>query len=382
MGTQIPQSEFEARIESVQREMQKQDLDGCLAFANEAEPQNCLYLADYPTYWEIGAVFVPAEGDPTVITGPEGISFAKTASIWPNLEPVHEFRESAHPDYALILPKTSIVDVLKTGGVTKRLGLIGFHVMRASLYQAITAGMPEVECLWVDDILNSIKAVKSENELKLQKAAFAVSDAGLQAAAAALKEGATENDVQVAAQIEMLKLGAGGTGFFVNAGPNSLCDFTGSSDYRLKRSEIIGLQIGCNFGGYSGSTCRPAVIGEVPADIRKFVDASRKATDILVAKAKAGTPARDVAQATVDSLTADGYGETFRWGPAHGTGIYECEAPFLETTSDYVLKENMTFNIDLYLRNETMGFRFEDGFRVTRDGGEVFNTIPRDLINV
>ena len=42
----------------------------------------------------------------------------------------------------------------------------------------------------------------------------------------------------------------------------------------------------------------------------------------------------------------------------------------------------MTFNIDLYLRNETMGFRFEDGFRVTRDGGEVFNTIPRDLINV
>jgi len=40
----------------------------------------------------------------------------------------------------------------------------------------------------------------------------------------------------------------------------------------------------------------------------------------------------------------------------------------------------MTFNIDLYLRNDKMGFRFEDGFRVTAQGGEIFNTTPRDLI--
>ena len=40
----------------------------------------------------------------------------------------------------------------------------------------------------------------------------------------------------------------------------------------------------------------------------------------------------------------------------------------------------MTFNIDLYLRTDRMGFRFEDTFRVTEEGGEAFTSVDRNLI--
>ena len=377
---EIPEEEFRTRVKKVQGKLQERDIDGCLVCSSESEPQNVLYLSNYPTSWEIAAVFVPARGEPAIVTGPEGGSFARARSVIRNIIPVHEFRESAAPDYPLILPKTSMVDVLKEGGIRKRLGLIGYHVMRASLYEAIRDGLSDVELFWADEILNELKAVKSEDELAIMREAYKVAEAGMAAAAGALKEGVREWEVVTEAQIAMLRLGAGNTGFFVNSGPNTTYDFTDSTDRKISRGDMISIQVGANYGGYSGAISRPAVIGTPPPEIRSFVDAGRRACDTLLSEVKAGVPAQQVACAVVESLEKDGYGHTFRWGPAHGTGIYECEAPFLETTSDYVLKPDMTFNIDLYLTDGEKGYRFEEGFRVTETGAEEFCSFKRDLI--
>jgi len=376
----IPEEEFVTRLSKMQAEIRKRDLDGCLVFANESEPQNVLYLSDYPTCWEIAAVYVPATGDPTLITGPEGASFATKMSRIQKVIPVHEFRESAAPDYPIILPKTSLIDVLKNESVNRKLGLIGFYVMRASLYQVVSDGLEDVELVWADDILNDLKAVKSENELAIMRQAYKVAEAGMTSAAATLREGIKEWEVLTEAQITMLRMGADNTGFFVNSGPNTIYDFTGSTDRKINAGDMISIQLGATYCGYSGAISRPAVIGKPPKEIRSFVDASRRACDRLLGEVKAGVPAKQVAEAVVESLENDGFGHTFRWGPAHGTGIYECEVPFIETSSDYVLKPNMTFNIDLYLTDGEKGFRFEDGFRVTEDGAEEFCTYKRDLI--
>lgn len=376
----IPKEEFVTRLNKMQAEIRKRDIDGCLVFASESEPQNVLYLSDYPTCWEIAAVYVPATGEPTLITGPEGASFAKKMSKIQKLAPVHEFRESAAPDYPIILPKTSLLDVVKNENVNQKLGLVGFYVMRASLYQVLSDGLADVELVWADDILNNLKAIKSENELAIMRQAYKVAEAGMASAAAALSEGIKECELLTEAQITMMRLGADNTGFFVNSGPNTIYDFTGSTDRKINAGDMISIQLGASYGGYSGAITRPAVIGKPPKEIRSFVDASRRACDWLLREVRAGVPAKQVAEVVVESLEKDGFGHTFRWGPAHGTGIYECEAPFMETSSDYVLKPNMTFNIDLYLTDGEKGFRFEEGFRVTEDGVEEFCTYKRDLI--
>ena len=56
------------------------------------------------------------------------------------------------------------------------------------------------------------------------------------------------------------------------------------------------------------------------------------------------------------------------YGPCHGTGLIEVEAPWMETISDYELMPNMTFQIDTFVTSPTFGLRWEKPIAVTADG--------------
>ena len=60
----------------------------------------------------------------------------------------------------------------------------------------------------------------------------------------------------------------------------------------------------------------------------------------------------------------------------------ECEHPWIETNSDYVLQENYTFQVDAFLHTQEYGARWEDGVRVTKDGVEEFSTYRREIMVV
>ena len=79
-------------------------------------------------------------------------------------------------------------------------------------------------------------------------------------------------------------------------------------------------------------------------------------------------PASDVAKKIHGYIAAQGYGDAILYGPAHGCGQMECEFPFLETSSTYILEENMTFMGDVFLHRNHMGFRWEDGLIVKASG--------------
>lgn len=79
-----------------------------------------------------------------------------------------------------------------------------------------------------------------------------------------------------------------------------------------------------------------------------------------------------------------GYGEHYLYGPFHGNGLMEGEAPWVETSSDYLLEENMTFCSDIFLgSHETKrGIRIEDVVRITKDGCENLTNFPRKLFEL
>jgi len=58
----------------------------------------------------------------------------------------------------------------------------------------------------------------------------------------------------------------------------------------------------------------------------------------------------------------------------------ECEPPWIELTSDYDLKENMTFQVDTFLYAEDFGLRWEDAMRVTKHGVEAFCTKWEEIL--
>ncbi|MFA6176670.1 MAG: hypothetical protein WC765_08850, partial [Phycisphaerae bacterium] len=64
---------------------------------------------------------------------------------------------------------------------------------------------------------------------------------------------------------------------------------------------------------------------------------------------------------------------------AHGSGQMECEFPFIETSCELMLEENMAFMVDIFLAEKTMGFRWEDGVIVRNGAAEQLSSYKRQI---
>ena len=112
--------------------------------------------------------------------------------------------------------------------------------------------------------------------------------------------------------------------------------------------------------------------------------AGYKIQETMIAALRAGRPAREVALLHKQLVCDLGYGDYYLYGPFHGNGLMEGEAPWIETDSTYDLAENMTFCADIFLGNHEKkhGLRIEDVVRVTKDGAENLTNYPRELFEL
>lgn len=384
MITEIPNSEFQERIKRIQKELATRGLDALLTFGSEAEPAFVRYLSDYWPAFETAGVLVPVEGQPILIIGPESLTYAQSRSKIEKIRRILEYRESSEPEYPGVPLDTfpSVFDEISGGRGVNRLGVAGYAVAVAPVYEALREAMADGELVRADDILIEMRKVKSANELELMRQAFRISEQAVKAVLNNIKPGMTELQVVGIAQGVMYRNGAEYEGhpIYVLSGRHSANAIGRPTHKKLVEGEIIQLNIGARVGGYSSSVGRPICLGHMPDDVRGFLqmglDAANKTMEIM----RAGMKAKDVALQIKDFVTAGGYGDCILYGPCHGIGLMECEHPWIETNSEYDLLENYTFQVDSFLYTQNYGARWEDGVRVTKGGVEQFSTYRRELI--
>ena len=386
MITEIPKLEFQERIKRIQKELAKRGMDALLTSGSEAEPQFVRYLSDHWPAFETAGVLVPVEGEPILLIGPETMTYAQSASKIDKIRQLLEYRESSEPEYPgkQLDTFSSVLDEVSGAKGIKRLGLVGYPVITAPVYEGVQRAMAGGEIVRADDILIEMRKVKSENELALIREAFRISEKAVEAVLNHIKPGMSETQVVGIAQGAMYQLGAEYEGhpLYVLSGRNSANAIGRPTPKKLVAAEIIQLNIGARVAGYSSSVGRPIVLGSMSDEVRKFLQVGLDAADKTMEVMRAGVPARDVALAVQEFVTRRGYGQCLLYGPCHGIGLMECEPPWVETNSDYALQENYTFQVDSFLYTPHYGARWEDGVRVTADGVERLSTYRRELIVV
>ncbi|MBQ3556241.1 MAG: aminopeptidase P family protein [Oscillospiraceae bacterium] len=383
----IPLEEFQERVVKTQAAMAEAGYDLLLAYGNEAEPQYVRYFSNYWPSFETAGVLIPREGKAMLLIGPESYTYAADRSKISDIRLLKAFRESSEPEYPgkkLDTFAALFAEVMGDKPI-RRFGVAGLPLMTIGVYEALSEAL-DVKIEKADDIVNKLRMRKTENELACMRAAAKITHETFDYVLANIKVGMTEQQVVGLALGKMHELGAERESYplWVLTGKGSNQAISRPRNKKIEKGDMTFLQIGARVDGYASSIGRPVVFGKATPEQRELIEVGYKAQEDAIASLQVGARACDVAQAHIDNVTAMGYGDWLLYGPFHGNGTMEGEAPWIETSADFELEENMTFCADIFLgsaKTET-GLRIEDVVCVKKGGAENLTNYPRKLFEI
>jgi Xaa-Pro aminopeptidase len=380
----LPTDVFYNRIEKMQGVVKEQGLDAVIIASNETETANVRYFTDYSPKFETAAILIPAESEALLLSGPEGGALLELHSRLKEYRKLLEFRESSDPEYPDIEQHdfNKVFSEINGGKPVKKLGLIGTNIMTVQVYEGILKACNGAELVKCDDLLRNMRMIKTTEELELMKRASEIAQRGFDWALGRIKPGMTEFEVEGLLVQSVMMEGAEGTGFQIwcVSGPNTNQAIGRSTHRVIERNEIVQVTMGAAYEGYVGTFGRPFSFGK-PSDkalelLKIGLDANKITHQMLREGINAGTVANEVH----GYIRKTGFGDYIVYGPCHGTGMMECEYPFIESTSDYILKKGMTFAVDTFLGGKDFGMRYEDAVAITHDGEMQLSRPQQEII--
>lgn len=368
----IPDYEYKERIARAAELIRKKGLDVMVVSSTESDYANARYFSGFWPLFERAGVAISATGDAALLVGPESAIFAKDFGKIDKQFVLKEFRESADPAYPELHADT-FKDVFKSIGVTGeniKIGLGSYVECTLPIFEGLKDSFPKAEIVKCNDIMVELRMIKSANELACIQEGFRIIEIATDEVIKALKPGVTELEMVGVAQRVIYENGAEyeGLPMYVFSEASTRHAISRSSYKKIEKGDIVQLNLSAKIDGYSPAIGLPVVMGKLEGERRRIVEFCLKAHDWTVDRIKAGVIASDIAKDFYKLYEENGMKDNFVYGPCHGTGMIEVEAPWMETISDYPLQENMTFQVDTFISGSTFGTRWEKGIVVTKDG--------------
>ena len=234
-----------------------------------------------------------------------------------------------------------------------------------------------------EEIINSLRAVKSEEETEKIKKAQAIAEKAFEHILGFIKEGVTEREIALELDYFMLRSGAEALSFETIAvsGANSSKPHGVPSDKKIQRGDFITMDYGAVFDGYHSDMTRTVAVGEVSTKQAEIYNTVLKAQLNALSVLKAGIRCSDGDKAARDIITEAGYGDFFRHSTGHSVGVEIHETPNLSPKSKDILKAGNIVTVEpgIYIPEE-FGVRIEDMVKINKSGCENLTKIAKELI--
>ena len=373
----IPDHEYKERVARAAKILQREKLDVMIVNSNEADYANARYFSGFWPLFERSGVAISASGDAALMVGPESREFAADRSRLEKIFVLKEYRESADPAYPELKADT-YQDVFHEIGVNEkklRIGVASYLDTSVIIMDGIKAAFPEAEIVRADHIMVELRSIKSVNEINCLREGYRIAELATQQVIKEIQPGMTELQMVGVAERVVYEQGAEyeGLPMYVFSEASTRHAISRSSYREFQKGDIVQLNLSAKIDGYSAAIGYPIVLGKLEGKRRDVVMFGLEAHKWTQQQVKSGVPASQIAENFYKYYVDNGYKDNFVYGPLHGTGMIEVEAPWVETTSDYALKPNMTFQIDTFISTDTFGVRWEKGIAVTEDGCDVLS---------
>ncbi len=373
----IPDYEYQQRVERCAAILRRENLDVLIVNGNEADYANPRYFSGFWPLFERSGVAISANGDAALMVGPESSIFGADRNKLNKIYTLLAYREGADPSYPEAKPDT-FHDVFKGIGVSGehiRIGLASFLDTSVTIFNAIRDAFPKAEIIDAGKVMVELRSVKSENELNCLREGYRIANIATEEVIKAIRPGMTELQMVGVAQKAVYENGAEyeGLPMYVFSEASTRHAISRSSYREFQKGDIVQLNLSAKIDGYSAAIGYPICLGKLEGQRRDTVQFCREAHAWSEKQVKAGVFAADIAKGFYKYYVDHGYEKNYVYGPLHGTGMIEVEAPWCETSSDYYLKENMCYQVDTYISSDTFGVRWEKGIAVKENGFELLS---------
>jgi Xaa-Pro dipeptidase len=278
-------------------------------------PENIFYLTGQqtPGYYTFQALVLPVDGAPVfVIRQLEYFNFVANTFI-PDAE-VYQDGDA---------PVDFLIDLIKKRGLASRRIAIDKRgwFLPISVYEALQEKLGTI----YDGagVIERLRAVKSAAEIEKLTAAAGYVDAGMRAGMAALKVGASENDLVAAMMGEAIAAGSEYMGMepLVSVGPRTGVPHGTWRRRRIEPNEPAFLEMAGCHDRYHAALMRSAWIGVIPKEAEDMEKVCQEALQAALDAIRPGATCEAPHVACQKIIDRAGYTENFRKRTGYSVGI-------------------------------------------------------------
>ena len=380
-------SEYKERLKKVKDSMQKQGIDLLVS----QDPANMNYLTGYDawSFYYAQCVLVHASEDEPICflrAQDTGGGYIKTYVQHKNIIAYDEKYIHTWP----LHPYQYLVEIIKKNKWEKStIGLeMDSHYFTAFCYETIKKGLPNAKFKDAERLVNWVRVVKSNAEIKLMQSAAKITEKGMKTAFEVINPGVRQCD----AVADIQKALFNGTPEFggeyssiatlLPTGKGTSASHLTATQDKFVEGEATIIELSGVYKRYHAPMARTVLLGKPD---QKKIDTMNKTIEALQAgidATKPGNRADDVAQAFWKVLDKYGIEKKSRTGYSIGIGyppdwgehtlnIYKGDKTLLE--------KNVCFHMIAVMQFGDWGVEASEAIRVTDNGSELFCDFPKEL---
>ncbi len=383
------QEEFNSRITKVKDSMNKKGIEILLT----TDPSNMNYLTGYDgwSFYVPQGVIVSIDEEQPYWFGRKQDSNGAKITTYLNEENIF-----GYPEYLIqsppLHPYDFVVQMFKDKKWSdKNIGVeMDSYYYTAENHKRLIDNLNSAKFINAHLLINWVRYIKSENEIKYMKDAGILVKAGMQTAFDTIKVGVKQSTV--AGKIQNTLIGGNdetqmggeyaGLGLILASGKSASASHLTPSEKKFENNEGTIIELGGVKHRYHCALSRTVYLGKPDPKISDTLKATNEGIERALEQTKPGNTCHDIAVAFWSVLEKYGLEKESRAGYSIGLGYppdWGEHTLSIRKNEKTLLEPNVTYHLMCGMWMDTWGLELSESVRVTETGYELLTHVPRDL---
>ena len=363
-------SEYHARVARVQIELRAKGLDALIAF----QPESVTWLTGFFTraYSSFQFAIIPANGEPTMFCRDVEEYYLDSTCVYADRALWNDSQDTTAVAADLIRARL---------GASAKVGAeLGSWTVSVARFEKLKVLLPGITWHNEQSLVERMRLIKTPAEIAYQRRAGKASEAGMQAAIASAKVGASEREMAAAICDAMIRAGSDLPGPGVMASGERAYHLHGYyTDRILEPGDMVQIETTPNVRHYHARFMRPIRVAHASDEDYHIVEQLIAIQDAALASIRPGVAATVPDAIYREGVLSAGLRESYTNKTMYSVGfmLLPISGENLEASpvADWSFEVGMTLHTYVLAQ----GFGMSETIAITPDGYERLTNFPRQL---